>query len=324
MATTVPMPIDNMEISSGLVLSPRIRILITVHRADTSVSPLDEWKLKRSLVDFFRSSFSYTVAIPEEDISVRRFKDLKKRKREDAVAQGSIFIRDLGFVKVNEKLEGVGGGVEDVVRALEQKLSEWRKLIVEKMDGMEVNLEGIKFRLTVSSPVSDDFERIKKEWEEHLAFGNARGFSRSAKYEPDTLILRGLPSRWFAEPRLTLNRNLNVAEDDDLGKDADEDGTDIVPGLNCKIVVQFEKYSDFCNAIKILCGRSLQKEGSRLKADYELSWDKDEFFRSGRNLTQGKSSWAASQGQYRNEPPRRQPYDSRYSPDRSRTKRFKE
>ena len=35
----------------------------------------------------------------------------------------------------------------------------------------------------------------------------------------------------------------------------------IVSGLNCKIVVQFEKHSDFYNALKVLCGRSLQKVG---------------------------------------------------------------
>lgn len=54
-------------------------------------------------------------------------------------------------------------------------------------------------------------------------------------------------------------RNLNVAEDDDLGKDEDEDSEDIVSGLHCKIVVQFEKYKDFHTALKVLSGRSLQK-----------------------------------------------------------------
>lgn len=57
----------------------------------------------------------------------------------------------------------------------------------------------------------------------------------------------------------SLDRNLNVAEDDDHGKDADEDGGDIISGLHCKIVVQYEKHGDFYNALKILCGRSLQK-----------------------------------------------------------------
>lgn len=59
----------------------------------------------------------------------------------------------------------------------------------------------------------------------------------------------------------SLNRNLNVAEDDDLAKGMDEDELDIgiVSGLHCKIIVQFEKYRDFYNALKVLCGRSLQK-----------------------------------------------------------------
>lgn len=41
---------------------------------------------------------------------------------------------------------------------------------------------------------------------------------------------------------LTLGcRHLNVAEDGNIGEDGDGDGEkeDIVPGLNCKVVVRF-------------------------------------------------------------------------------------
>lgn len=54
-------------------------------------------------------------------------------------------------------------------------------------------------------------------------------------------------------------RHLNVAEDNDLGGSDDKEKEDIVPGLNCKVVVRFESYKDFCNALKALSGRSLQK-----------------------------------------------------------------
>lgn len=60
-------------------------------------------------------------------------------------------------------------------------------------------------------------------------------------------------------PYLPLYRNLNVSEDDDRRSNADEDSGDIISGLQCKIVVQFEKYKDFHNALKVLCSRSLQK-----------------------------------------------------------------
>lgn len=221
---------------------------------------------------------------------------------------------------------------------------QWRRILVEKMDGMEVNLEGVRFRVQVAVPSSDDFEAMKKEWEEFYAFGAGanRGFSRGAKQEPDTIILRGLPSRWFAEPRVSSKpsmlvthtifstfgkiRNLNVAEDDDLGKDTDEDGGEIVSGLHCKVVVQFEKYSEFYNALKILCSRSLQKEGSRMKADYEVSWDKEGFFGSARRHTRESNNRlpALETSHYRNEAPRRPTYSSRYSPDDVRPKRLKE
>lgn len=56
-------------------------------------------------------------------------------------------------------------------------------------------------------------------------------------------------------------RNLNIAVDDDFGKDGNEDEEDIISGLHCKITVQFEKHRDFYNALKVLSGRSLQKVG---------------------------------------------------------------
>lgn len=36
------------------------------------------------------------------------------------------------------------------------------------------------------------------------------GFSRNGKQEPDTVILRGVPSRWFAEPRVSSKPSLLV------------------------------------------------------------------------------------------------------------------
>lgn len=59
-------------------------------------------------------------------------------------------------------------------------------------------------------------------------------------------------------------RNLDVGEDNEIGEGEDEDEgeRDLVTGLHCKIVVQFEDHKDFYNALKVLCGRSLNKVGS--------------------------------------------------------------
>ncbi|CAN8241136.1 unnamed protein product [Cochlearia groenlandica] len=289
-------PSQTLEIENGISLVSRVKLRLTIHPIIPSVSkPIDEWQLKRSLIDFFTKSFSPSVTVSEEDIVVIRHKDLKKRKREEPVATGSLFIRDLGFLNGNKrkkKKEDDDDGECDV-KVTERKFLDWRKVLVEKMNGIELNLEGIKYKLEVSLPVSDDFERFKKDWEEFYAFGHGR---EGGRREADTIILRGVPSRWFAEPRVSSKpsmlvthtifssfgkiRNLNVAEDDGLGKDEDEDNGDLVSGLHCKIVVQFEKYNDFVNAMKAFCGRSMQKEGTRLKADYELTWDKVGFFRN--------------------------------------------
>ncbi|XP_031281415.1 A-kinase anchor protein 17A [Pistacia vera] len=333
-------PTETLEIENGLTLIPRVKLMLTIYPTSPSVTKsIDEWRLKRALIEFLKTSLSVSITVPEEDLEIRRLKDLKKRKRDEPVAHGNLFIRDLGFLNNTSKKKGdnpVEEEEENDIKVLEKKLSDWRKYILEKMDGIELNLEGVKYRLSVSVPVSDEFDKMKKDWEEFYAFGN-RGYSRG-RQEPDTIVIRGVPSRWFAEPRVSSKpsmlvthtifstfgkiRNLNVAEDDDLGKDADEDETVIVSGLHCKIVVQFEKYWDFYNALKVLCGRSLQKQGSKLKADYEVFWDKDGFFRSSRSQATDRSNRtpAKAAGQNRRE-------DTRHDIsqfDDTRRKRFRE
>ncbi|KAI9399586.1 hypothetical protein POPTR_002G118300v4 [Populus trichocarpa] len=330
-------PIETLEIENGLSLVPRVKLNFTVHPSlpSSATKPIDEWKLKRSLIEFAKTSLSITI--PEDDLEIRRFKDVKKRKRDDPVAHGSLSIRDLGFLNSKKRNEEES---EDL-KILGKKFRDWRDTVVEKMDQMEVNLQGEKYRLSVAVPESDDFEGMKKLWEEFYAFAN-KGYVRGGKQEPDTIVMKGVPSRWVAEPRVSSKpsmlvthtvfstfgkiRNLNVTEDDDQDKDADENGGDIISGLHCKIVVQFEKHRDFYNALKVLCGRSLQKQGSRLKADYEVTWAKDGFFRNSRSQARENSRVpAAGRGQhYRNEAPRHEPHLSQFTADDTRRKRFKE
>ncbi|KAL3340350.1 hypothetical protein AABB24_028802 [Solanum stoloniferum] len=321
-------PTKTLELESGLSLVPRIKLLLTVYRADKSVNPFDEWKFKRSLIDYIKSSFFITV--PEEDLEIRKFKDLNKRKREEPVARGRLFVHDLGF------LSKVIGETEDDVERADKKFLEWRRGFVEKLNGIELNLEGTKFKLNVAVPVSDDFEGMKKEWEEIIAFG-ARGYQRSAKMQPDTIVLKGMPSRWFAETRVSSKpsmlvthtivsalgkiRNLHVAEDNSIGDGADEE--DIVSGLHCKIVVRFEKHKDFHDALKILCGRSLQKQGSRLRADYDVTWDKDGFFLDARHQIEERKRMPARGMEERDEGHRQHSRVSQFSSEEGR-KRFKE
>ncbi|KAL2489151.1 ZCW7 [Forsythia ovata] len=328
------LPTETFELETGLSIVPRVKLNLTIHRADKSVTPIDDWKLKRSLIDYLKTSHSITV--PEEDIIIRKYKDPKKRKREDPVARGNLFVRDLGFLtKMLDLIEEM-----NEVKVVEKKFLEWRKGIVERMDGIELNLEGVKFKLSIEVPALDDFEGMRKEWEEISAFG-APGYARGSKQQPDTIIVRGVPSRWFAETRVSSKpsmlvthtifsafgniRNLDVAEDNDLSKDDDEDGLDIISGLQCKIVVRFKDHRSFYNALKVLCGRSLKKQGSRLLADYEVTWDKDSFFKNSRSQPDERSRWVPARlGNYGTEDSRRSSQNSWFSTDDARRKRFKE
>lgn len=249
---------------------------------------MDEWRLKTALLDFLRDG-PLALPVPDEDLVIRRQPDLSKRKRDEPVASGVLFVRDLRFVgKSSDGNEG-----EDSER---RRFAEWRERVVGRLDGMEVNTEGVGFRVTVEVPQADDYERLKESWEESYAsrpFGNNR-FSRGSTARPDTIVVKGLPSRWFAEPRVSSKpsmlvthtifsalgkiRNINVASEDGLVKTNEEGKGDFISGLHCKVWVQFENYDDFVYALSALCGRSLQKEGSRLKADYEVACDTDGFF----------------------------------------------
>ncbi|XP_026393406.1 A-kinase anchor protein 17A-like [Papaver somniferum] len=294
-------PTETLEIDNGLSVVPRVKLVLTIYRSDRSVKPVDEWQLKRSLLDYLKkSSFTPPLNIPEEDLEIHSFKDIKKRKREDPVAAGTLYVRDLGFIHHKEKAEILlekkkEEGDDEEWKVLEKKFVEWRNSFVKKLDGIELSLQGVKFKANAVLPISDDFNAFKISWEEFFAFD--RGvFARIGKRQPDTIILRGVPSRWFAETRVSSEpsvlvshtifsvfgtiRNLNAAVDVDLVKNGEEGEESIASGLQCKIVVQYEKYDDFCNALKVLCGRSMQKQGSRLRAEYEVTWDKGEFFRN--------------------------------------------
>lgn len=162
-------PLEPIPIDASLTLVPRVRLTLTVYPTNpTHTKPVDDWQLKKALLDFLRSSLTVSLSVPDGDLEIRRVRDLRKRRRDDPVAHGSLVIRDLGFLKSSKAEESV----EDGVRVLEEKYADWKRYLVEKMNGMDLVLGGVKFRLSVEMPASDGFEGMKKEWEEFYAFGN--------------------------------------------------------------------------------------------------------------------------------------------------------
>jgi arginine/serine-rich splicing factor 17 len=75
------------------------------------------------------------------------------------------------------------------------------------MNGVELNLQGVKFRLDVVVPDCDDFDVMKKNWEEFYAFGKR---NLNLRREPDTIVMSGVPSRWFAETRVSSKPSMLV------------------------------------------------------------------------------------------------------------------
>ncbi|XP_040381630.1 A-kinase anchor protein 17A [Oryza brachyantha] len=290
-------PTEPLPLPSGLSLAPRLKLLLTFFRADLSVRPVDEWQLKSALLAFLRDPPLSLPVLPDSDLSVRSLPDLHKRRREEPVASGVLHVRDLSFLRPrSRKGDGEAEGMSPEQE--EEKYFQWRSSLVEKLAGIELNLEGVKFQMSVEIPPSDDFRAMKKSWENFYASEllSSRNPVRKIAKRPDTIILRGVPSRWFAETRISSKastlvthtifstlgkiRNLNISSDDEWGAKQDGSNKVIISGLNCKVWVQFENYDDFNSAVKALCGRSLEKEGSRLKVDYEVNWDREGFFRN--------------------------------------------
>ncbi|KAL0921749.1 hypothetical protein M5K25_008854 [Dendrobium thyrsiflorum] len=330
-------PTEAIEIGYALSLTPRLKLLLTFFRSDPAVKPVDEWQLKLSLLDFLRSTLSLTV--PDEDLVLRKRPDLHKRKRDEPVASGTLCIRDFDFIKHKRR----GDGDDDTDDVLEKKFLDWRASFLDRLSGIELNLEGVKFRMTVEVPPSDDYEAMKRLWEDYYASQllDGRSYSKGVARRPDTIIVQGVPSRWFAEPRVSskpsmLNthtifsvlgkiRNLYIAGGDDTVENAEAIAGDVVPGLQCKVWVQFENYDEFSNAMRALCGRSMQKQGSRLKVDYEVTWDKDIFFRNApQKPTRCEERMQASSKNVRTEAPSYESKALQSDHDGSRMRRFRD
>lgn len=249
----------------GLALVPRLRVLLSFTRADLSVKALDEWQLRQSLLAFLRDALS--ISISDKDLSLHKHRDPHKKRSNDAVASGVLYIWDI------QALRGENWSHrEDADTMLQRK----EALIVDKLTGIELNLGGLKLRCHACSEERDDFSSMKRLWHEaHETLQT--GF-------PDTMVLRGIPSRWLAELRVSskasvlvthtifshfgMIRNLDIQEDDS-------------ETLSCNVWVQFEHYSNFYNAMRAFCSHSMIREGSSFKANYEVSWDNDGYFNEG-------------------------------------------
>jgi splicing factor, arginine/serine-rich 17 len=156
-------PTEPLPLPSGLSLAPRLKLLLTFFRADLTVRPLDEWQLKSALLAFLRDPPLSLPVVPDSDLSVRRLPDLQKRRREEPVATGVLHVRDLAFLRPRKS----NGEAEEMTQEQEEeKYFEWRSSLVEKLAGVELNLQGVKFRMTVEIPPSDDFWAMKKSWED--------------------------------------------------------------------------------------------------------------------------------------------------------------
>ena len=158
-------PTEPFPLPSDLSLARRLKLLLSFSRADLSVSPVDEWQLKSALLAFLRNPPLSLSLLQDSVLSVTRLPDLQKRRRDDPVASGILYVRDLSFLNRNGEDEA-----EEMTREQEEeKYLQWRSSLVEKLAGIELNLKGVMYQMSVEIPASDDFRAMKKSWEDFYA-----------------------------------------------------------------------------------------------------------------------------------------------------------
>ncbi|KAI5072437.1 hypothetical protein GOP47_0012543 [Adiantum capillus-veneris] len=249
----------------GLSLVPRLRVLLSFVRADLSVRPLDEWQLRQSLLGFLRDSLSITVS--DKDLSLHKHKNPHKRRSDEALASGVLYIWDIQALLGESRSHK-----EDAAITLQKK----ERMLIEKLTGVELNLGGLKLRCHARPEDRDDFFSLKRSWHESDE-GQEKGL-------PNTMVLRGIPSRWLAELRVSSKASVLVTHTvfSQFGSIRNLDiQINDSESFSCNVWVQFEHYSEFYNAMVAFCGRSMVKEGSNFKANYEVNWDNDGYFTEG-------------------------------------------
>ncbi|KAF5943698.1 hypothetical protein HYC85_017775 [Camellia sinensis] len=137
----------------------RVKLLLTIYHTDHSVKPLDEWQLKRSLTDFLKSSFSFTA--PEDDIVVRRFKDLKKRKCDDPVTQSEILHGIDGENDVKE-LEKEVSGLEKIGYSRGRRQQQPDTIMLKVFLSLLIDAKGLGFG---ESNCKGGEEKFERSWE---------------------------------------------------------------------------------------------------------------------------------------------------------------
>ncbi|KAJ7536882.1 hypothetical protein O6H91_12G086600 [Diphasiastrum complanatum] len=270
-------PLDTVELDYGLRLLPRLQFQLIFMRADRSVKAVDEWHLKEAIKALLKNSIRVSVA--DSDLVLQKEREPQKKRREEPVAIGVLFVWDIeGLLRQERRWEDAGKNARQAV--------EWSKsFITNKLQGVELNVSGLKLRCEVCAEDQDGFDAVKQSWEGY--------HPRNASERPDTLILKGVPSRWFAEPRVSskasvlvthtifskfgMIRNLEV-NGVDAGSFIKQEAKLLAPSLQCQMWVQYETFSSFSFAMKAFCGRSMKKEGTDLKANYVMSWDRDGYF----------------------------------------------
>nr|XP_015638492.1 uncharacterized protein LOC4326380 [Oryza sativa Japonica Group] len=182
----------------------RLKLLLTFFRADLSVRPVDEWQLEMAMAPSLRDPPLSLPVLPNSDLSVS-LPDLHKLRRNEPVTSGILHVRDLSFLRPRSHNGDDDEETEEMTREQEEKYLQWRSSLVEKLAGIELNLERVKFRMSVEIPPSDDFRAMKKSWENFYASEllSSRNPVRKIAKRPDTILVRGVPSRWFAETRIS-------------------------------------------------------------------------------------------------------------------------
>lgn len=137
-----------IELSEGLSLVPCTVISLSFIRADVSVKPVDEWQLKEALTAVLNKRLGLTIS--DRDLVVHKEKNYYKKRRDEPIADGVLHLWG-----------AQSGGEKTRIR----EGDDLGKYVVENVNGLELNVAGLKLKCLAKAQETNNYESLKRSWE---------------------------------------------------------------------------------------------------------------------------------------------------------------
>ncbi len=146
-----------LELGEGLKLVPCTAIDLAFTRVDVTVKAVDEWQLKEALNVLLKKRLGVGMG-DMAALVVRSERNLYKKRRDEPIASAELRLW-------GEEGGRVGGGVGELHKKGGAHVDNVGRLVVDAVNGLELNVGGLKVRCSARIQEVNDFEVVKRSWE---------------------------------------------------------------------------------------------------------------------------------------------------------------